>query len=280
MQGWRRSQPVLNRRYRHRERVDPFFLIYPALGLLSGVLAGLLGIGGGLVLVPALLFILPRDGVAAEVAPHVAIATSLATVIVTSLAATWSQHLRGAVRWDLVRRMGAGLALGAFAGAFVADLLPGTVLRMGFGLFALWAAFGMIRGRLAQRRGALPGTPGFASVGLLIGHISALVGIGGGTMTVPFLHWRGLPLQQAVATSSACGLAIALGGTLGYALQHHASGGLMLGYVHGPAALGIGLASLVAAPLGVRMAHRLSTRMLTRIFALLLALVAIRLLIP
>jgi len=257
--------------------VDFFFLIYPAVGLVSGLLAGLLGIGGGLVIVPALLFILPHQGVPGVVTPHVAVATSLATVIVTSMVATHSHHRRGAVQWPIVWRMGAGLALGALAGAFIADALPGTLLKTGFGLFALFVALVMAL-RIEPPAGRPLSGIGLMSAGAVIGQISALIGIGGGTMTVPLLRWSRLPLHQAIATSSACGLPIALGGTLGFSLLHKEIGSYAVEYIHWSAALGIGVASLVSAPLGVRLAHRLSTPVLTRVFAFFLALVALRLL--
>lgn len=258
--------------------MDLFFIAYPAVGLLSGVLAGLLGIGGGIVIVPALLFILPHAGFAEEITPHVAVATSLASVIITSIAAAYSHHRRGAVQWPVVRRMGAGLLLGAAAGAYVAGALPGSVLRFAFGVFALITAAVLAFRLQPPMGGPLPSWPALTGMGVLIGHVSALVGIGGGTMTVPFLQWRRVPLHQAIATSSACGLPIALGGSLSFALMHQYPGTPALGYIHWPAACGIGLASLLTAPLGVRLAHHLSVRTLTRIFAVFLALVAARLL--
>lgn len=257
--------------------MDLFFFIYPAVGLVSGLLAGLLGIGGGLVIVPALLFILPHDGLPGAVTPHVAVATSLATVIVTSLVATYSHQRHGAVEWSAVRRMGIGLAPGAIAGAFVADALPGTMIKMAFGIFALLVALIMVM-RIEPPAGRSLSGFGLAGAGVVIGHVSALIGIGGGTMTVPLLRWCRLTMHRAIATSAACGLPIALGGTLGFSLLHGEAGSYTVDYVHWPAALGIGLASVVSAPLGVRSAHRLSTPVLTRVFAFFLALVALRLL--
>ena len=257
--------------------MDIFFFIYPVVGLISGLLAGLLGIGGGLVIVPALLFILPYEGLPVAVTPHVAVATSLATVIVTSLVATYSHQRRGAVEWSAVRRMSIGLALGAIAGAFVADALPGAAIKMAFGIFALLVALTMVM-RIEPPAGRPLSSFSLAGAGAVIGHVSALIGIGGGTMTVPLLRRCRLTMHRAIATSSACGLPIALGGTLGFSLLNGEAGSYTVDYVHWPAALGIGLASVVSAPLGVRLAHRLSTPVLSRVFALFLVLVALRLL--
>jgi len=258
--------------------VEYIFLAYPVVGLLSGVLAGLLGIGGGLIIVPALLFILPYQAGSSVSSIHVAVATSLATVIMTAAVATYSHHRRGAVSWPIVSRMAGGLALGAFTGAAVADALPADILRNCYGVFALGVAAHMAF-RSQPAAGALPGGLGLLGVGMLIGHISAIVGIGGGTMTVPFLRWCRLPFQQAVATSSACGLPIALGGTLGFTLLHPGLDGLMTGYIHWPAALGVGMASLLAAPWGVRLAHKVSRVALNYIFSIFLAIVGVYLLI-
>ena len=255
------------------------FLLYPLVGLLSGVLAGLLGIGGGLIIVPALLLILPLHGVSAAISMHVAVATSLATVILTALAASYSHHRRGAVQWPIVSRMAAGLALGAASGAWLADAMPVTLLRHCYGVFVLLVAAQMImRSPVAKTRGML-GRTALAGAGLLIGHLSAIVGIGGGTLTVPLLRWRGLPLAQAVATSSACGLPIALGGSLGFVLLDNDVSAYTAGYIHWPAALGIGLASVLAVPWGVRLAHGVSSLALIRIFSIFLVIVGVHLLL-
>lgn len=247
---------------------------------MSGVLAGLLGVGGGLIIVPALLFILPQINVATAIVPQMAVATSLASVIITSVAATYSHHRRSAVRWPVVARMGIGLAVGACSGAWFAAALPGPILRMSYGVFACAVALVLALRAQPAPRADLPGAVGLAGAGIVIGAVSAVVGIGGGTLTVPFLRWRRVAMQHAVATSSACGLPIALGGTLGFILLHEQGGMYTLGYVHWPAALGIGFASVLTVPYGVRLAHRLSSVALTRVFALALALIGLRLLIP
>lgn len=251
------------------------FLIYALIGAAGGLLAGLLGIGGGLVIVPALLWALPYRGLGAAVTPHAAIATSLATVIVTSTAAAYAQHRRGAVDWPLVRALAPGLALGALAGALGATgLAPGTLKTL-VGLFALAVGVQMGLGLRITRQGRLPGIPGLLAVGAAIGALSAMVGVGGGTLTVPFLHWGRVAMRRAIATSSACGFPIAIAGSLGFTLGRSTQ----VGAIYWPAALWIAGASIVFAPLGVRLSHRVPNLWLTRGFSLLLAIVAMRLIL-
>jgi len=259
--------------------VSLFFLCYPLIGLCSGFLAGLLGIGGGLVVVPALLLIFPYQGLAAAGIVHTAIATSLATVIITSLVASYAHHQRQAVEWSVVWRMAPALLMGALTGAMLTSGLSGVVLRTVFGGFALLVAVQMGFGLHVAPQRHLPATPILALVGGLIGLISAMVGVGGGTLTVPFLRWRDMLMQRAVATSSACGLPIALGGSLGFTLTEalHGQTAIPSMGIYWPAALWIGAASIVAAPLGVRVTHRISTSLLTRAFAVILAIIGLRL---
>jgi hypothetical protein len=256
-----------------------FVLIYPLIGLLSGFLAGLLGIGGGLVIVPALLLIFPYQGVAAAVVTHTAIATSLATVVVTSLIATYSHHRHGAVDWPIFRKMAPGLLGGALIGAMVTSHLPGETLRVLFGLFALMAALQMGLQLQPASQGHVPATPWIMVVGAIIGMLSALVGVGGGTMTVPFLRWSNVVMQRAVATSSACGFPLAAGACLGFTLADEVAGGAAVvnNAIYWPAALWIAAASLVAVPLGARFTHRISILSLSRIFAFTLAVIGLRL---
>ena len=239
-------------------------IVYPLLGLFSGFLAGLLGIGGGLVIVPALLLIFPYQGFAAAVITHAAIATSLATVVVTSLIAAYSHHRHGAVDWAIFRKMAPSLFGGALIGSIVTSHLPSDTLRVLFGVFALIVAAQM----------------GFQTlVGAVIGMLSALVGVGGGTMTVPFLRWSTVMMQRAVATSSACGFPIAAGACLGFSLAEGITGGTALANnaIYWPAALWIAFASLVAVPLGAQFTHRISVPSLSKIFAIILAIIGLRL---
>jgi len=260
------------------------WLAYLALGACAGLLAGLLGVGGGLIIVAALVWLLPAQGVPAASVMHVALATSLASIILTGLASARAHHQRGSVLWPSVRWLVPGLLLGGLLGAGIADQLDGTTLRYGVATFCLLAAtqlaFGTPRGgaeRLDEPRGPL-----LSAAGLAIGGLSALVGIGGGSMTVPLLVWLGTPPVRAVGTSAACGVAIGLASALGYALLGPPMGALpagSVGYVYLPAAAGIAIASVACAPLGARIAHRLSGPVLKRVFALLLLAVGVSLLI-
>jgi hypothetical protein len=261
--------------------VNDALLVYAALGALAGLLAGLLGVGGGLVIVPVLSWSFSAQGLPAAYVMQLALGTSLATIVFTSLASLRAHHGRGAVRWPLVARLAPGVVLGALAGAGLAERLGSELLERLFGVFELAVALHMAFGRGPAAHRQLPGGPGLALAGGLIGLASALFGIGGGTLTVPFLAWCNVPLRQAVATSSAVGLPIALGGAAGFVLA-----GLdaqlpawALGYVHLPALAGIAVASMLLAPLGARLAHTLPLTLLRRGFALFLAAVGTRMLL-
>jgi uncharacterized membrane protein YfcA len=256
------------------------WVLYPLLGVVAGVLAGLLGVGGGLVLVGALAWLLPWQGVPAPIAMHAALATSLASILVTGLSSARSHHRRGSVLWPTAEWLLPGLLLGAWAGSRIATALDGPTLRAGVAGFCLLMAVQLLaewpRSRQADGE-AIPRGAGMSLAGSVIGAVSALVGIGGGSMTVPLLIWRGVAPVRAVGTSSACGVGIAVASAIGYAGQSPtlAMPAGSIGYVFVPAALGIGLASMLAAPLGVRLAHRVSPRTLKRIFAGFLVLMAL-----
>jgi len=251
--------------------------LYLALGAVAGVMAGLLGIGGGLVLVAALVWLLPTQGIPAQEAVHVALATALASIVLTGLSSARAHHGRGSVLWPTVAWLVPGMLLGGWLGSGLAIGLDGAWLRVGIaaycGLAALQMALDWPRAR--QERADAPRGPGYALAGTGIGALSALVGIGGGSMTVPLLVWRGVRPVRAVGTSSACGVAIAVASAAGYALQGAPQGlpAGSWGYVYLPAAAGIAVASVLAAPLGTRLAHRLSGTALRRVFATFLALV-------
>ena len=251
--------------------------MYLALGAVAGVLAGLLGIGGGLVLVAALAWLLPKQGVPADAAMHAALASSMASIVLTAASSARAHHQRGSVLWPTVAWMVPGVLVGGWLGSRVAIGLDGEVLRWCVALYCyivsallLWS-----RRRDAQGRDAPTGLP-YTAAGTGIGAVSALVGIGGGSMTVPLLVWRGVAPVRAVGTSSACGVFIGLGSALGYALQAPAHALPLhgaVGYVYLPAAIGVALASVLAAPLGTRLAHAISGTALKRVFAAFLLLV-------
>ena len=257
------------------------FLLFPLLGLVAGILAGLLGVGGGLVLVAALAWLLPLFGVPPEAAMHAALASSLASIVLTAASSARAHARRGSVLWPTVAWMVPGLLLGAWLGSGVAVKLDAQTLRWivaGYCLLAAWQT-GFGRSRAPADGSEVPAPRGWpmSAAGGGIGVLSALVGIGGGSMTVPLLVWRGVKPVRAVGTSSACGVAIGLSAAVGYAL-HAPSGALPahgIGYVYLPAAIGVALASVLAAPWGTRLAHRLSGNALRKVFALFLLLVAL-----
>lgn len=252
--------------------------LYLLLGAVAGVLAGLLGVGGGLVLVAALVWLLPTQGVPAEQAVHAALATALASILMTGLSSARAHHRRGSVSWPTVAWLVPGVLVGGWLGSLLATRLDGGLLRGLIAGYCYLAALqlGLDWPRARPERADAPRGPGYTAAGGLIGAISALVGIGGGSMTVPLLVWRGLRPVRAVGTSSACGVAIAVASAAGYALHGPAPGQLppgSWGYVFLPAAAGIALASVLTAPLGTRIAHRISGQALRRLFAGFLLLV-------
>jgi uncharacterized membrane protein YfcA len=257
-------------------------LLFLALGAVAGVLAGLLGVGGGLVLVAALAWLLPGVGVPQEAAMHAALASSLASIVLTAAASARAHHGRGSVLWPTVRWMVPGLLVGGWLGSGIAVRIDGDALRWIVAGYCLLAAAQLLFGRTrAPADGPVPAPRGAAMTlaGTAIGAVSAVVGIGGGSMTVPLLVWRGVAPVRAVGTSSACGVAIGLASAVGYALHapHGALPQFALGYVYLPAAIGVAAASVFAAPYGMRLAHRLDGASLKRVFAAFLVAVGVSL---
>lgn len=249
-------------------------LIFLTVGAAAGLLAGLFGVGGGLIMVPALAFLLPRQGIGETVVMQVAIGTSLAVISVTSIASLLAHHRRGGVLWPVFRRMAPGLALGAVAGAFAAHALPAIALKRIVGVGALLVALQMFLDTQPKTAGQLPGVAGLFAAGSVIGSLSALIGIGGGSLNVPFLSWCRIDMRQAVGTSAACGLPIALAGALGFVLAGWGVQGLppySLGYVSLAGFVSIATASVLTAPLGAQLAHALPPKILKKSFAVLLA---------
>lgn len=252
---------------------------YVGLGLVVGFVAGLLGVGGGLIVVPVMIMLLHAQGLAAGVEPQVALGTSLASILFTALSSVRAHHRHGAVEWPLVRRITPGVLLGTLAGALLAAQVSAQVLKLFFVAFLFYAATQMwLDFKPAPHRG-LPGRAGTTLAGGVIGAVSSWVGIGGGTLSVPFMLWHNVPLHRAIATSAAIGFPIAAAGATGYALGGRDAAGLpagSLGFVYLPALAGIVVGSVLTAPLGARTAHRLPVRPLKRIFAVLLLILALR----
>ena len=247
--------------------------IYLTLGAGVGLLAGLLGVGGGLIIVPVLVMEFHAAHVPAHVIMHLAIGTSLATIVLTSSASVYTHHRHRAVLWPVVAWITPGIVVGALLSSWFASLMHSDGLKIIFGIFEILIALQMVIGIRPPPSRTLPGAVGLSATGGVIGAVAALLGIGGGAMTVPFLTWCNVSIRQAVATSAATGLPIAVSGTLGYILTGLHEPLLpenSLGFVYWPALLCIAAASLLAAPLGATLAHRLPTAGLKRIFALLL----------
>nr|WP_235937707.1 sulfite exporter TauE/SafE family protein [Marinobacter caseinilyticus] len=253
--------------------------VYLSLGAVAGVLAGMLGIGGGLVIVPVLIFSFDMQGVSPEIAAHLAVGTSLATIIFTSISSILSHHARHAVRWDIFRPMMMGIVLGAALGAWTASLLSGAALELIIGVFVLLVAIKMLLDVNPPPGRAVPGSMGLGAAGASVGWVSAIFGIGGGTLTVPFLSWCNVRMQHAVGTSAACGLPIALAGSLTNVATGWQATTLpeySLGFVYVPALVGVAITSVIFARFGAALAHRLDARLLKRIFAVLLVIIGIR----
>ncbi|MFK7888251.1 MAG: sulfite exporter TauE/SafE family protein [Gammaproteobacteria bacterium] len=249
------------------------------VGALAGLVAGLFGIGGGVITVVALVLVLPQLGVPEARIMHVALGTSLFAIVMTSVSSTLSHHRRGGVRWPVALRLAPAAALGALAGGAVAHYLPDQALRVGFGLFLLIVALRLGRSPAEPRERPLPGPLGLWSVGGVIGALSSWTGIGGGSLSGPFLMAHGVVPREAVGTSAAVGFPIAVAGAAGYVAGGWAVDGLpaqCVGYVFWPAALVLGLAAMTIAPIGAKIAHALPARYLKMAYALLLTASALR----
>ena len=247
------------------------------LGAGTGFLAGLLGIGGGMLMVPFVTFILTSKGFPAEYTVKMAVATSLATICFTSLSSVRAHHRRGAVLWPIVRTLAPGIVLGSLLGAQVAVALPGKVLSVLFAAFVAFSATQMFLDRKPKPTRTLPGPLGTFGVGGVIGLLSSLVGAGGAFISVPFMTWCNVKIHDAVGTSSALGFPIALAGTLGYVWAGQGMPQMppgSIGYLYLPGLVVIALASMSTAPLGARLAHSMDIRPLKKVFASVLYVLA------
>ena len=259
--------------------LDPILIAeLAALGLGTGFLAGLLGIGGGMLMVPFITIIMGHRGVPADLAVKMAIATSMATIIFTSVSSVRAHHTRGAVRWDIVRRLAPGIVNGSHVGSLgVFALLKGTALAIFFALFVGFSATQMFLDKKPAPTRQMPGAGGQLAAGGAIGFISGLVGAGGGFISVPFMTWCNVSIHNAVATSAALGFPIAVANVLGYAVSGQSVQGLpagSFGYIWLPALAVIAICSVFTAPLGAKAAHSLPVRKLKRVFASILYLLA------
>ncbi len=245
-------------------------VVYLLVGALAGLVGGLFGLGGGAVIVPILIYSFAVSGFSPEILTHLALGTSLATIIVTSASAVVAHHRKRAVLWPLMWSMVPGICLGAAFGGLFAATLSGPLLQLGFGVFLLLVAAQMGLGLRPHSARDLPGLPGKFVGSAGIGFFSGIFGIGGGSLTVPFLAWCNVAMARAVATSSALGFPIAISGAITYMLAGMGRADLpegSLGYVYLPALFGIALASTPCARIGANLAHRLQEKLLRRLYA-------------
>jgi uncharacterized protein len=258
------------------------WLAYLGIGAMVGFAAGLLGIGGGVVMVPLLVLVFRASGVSAEHIVHVALGTALAAMIFTSLSSMRAHHAHDAVDWKIARAMSPGMLAGSFVAALVAGFIPTRPLALGFTALVFYAATQILLNLKPPGSRDLPGAGGLFGAGAAIGAVSSLLAAGGAFMTIPFLAWCKVPLRRAIGTAAANGLPIAVAGTAGYVLNGARGENLppmSVGYVYLPALAAVVVTSMLAAPVGARLAHRLPVRRLRQLFAALLYLFAVRMLI-
>jgi len=254
--------------------MDPLMILaLLAMGCFGGFAAGLLGIGGGMILVPFITMVLTARGVPDELVVHMAIATSLGTIMFTSLSSVRAHHKHGAVVWRIVRLLAPGILIGSTIGPWIGKQMNTATLSVFFGVFVAFSATQMLINKKPAAARDLPKAPGMFAAGGVIGVLAGLVGAGGGFVSVPFMTWCGIRIHQAVATSAALGFPIALAGTLANIVYGWGEPGLpaySLGFIYVPALLIIVAASVVMAPIGARTAHKMPVRQLQRVFAVIL----------
>lgn len=258
-----------------------WWLAYLATGAFSGFFAGMLGIGGGLIMVPMLVFVLEAQGIPGELVLHLALGTSMAAIAFTAMSSVRAHHVHGAVIWSIVRDISPGIVFGTLFGTTLAASLETRPLSILFSVFVYLAAGQILLNFKPRPSRGLPGKAGMFGVGSVIGGVSSLVAVGGGIMSVPFMTWCNVSMHRAIGTSAAIGLPIAVAGTLGYianGLRVEPLPEYSLGFIYLPALVGLAAASMVTAPLGARTAHRLPVHSLRRVFAAFLLVLATRML--
>jgi len=253
-----------------------FYLIF---GAIVGVLAGLLGVGGGVILVPILDITLAMEKIDMSVAHHMALATSMGSIIFTSISSARSHNKRGVIRWDIVKTMTPGLLAGTFLGSFVVAGIPVKPLKIIFAAFLFYAATQMILDFKPKASRHLPGTLGLLLVATAIGAISSFIGIGGGALTIPFLAMCNVPMINVIGVSAALGFPIALAGSIGFIVNGSGVPNLpayALGFIYLPALAGLVCASMLTAPVGVKLSHSLPVKTIKRFFGFFLCAMGLR----
>jgi uncharacterized protein len=264
-------------------------ILYLITGSFAGILAGLLGVGGGAIVVPALAFIFLKSGMPVEQVMHLAIGTSLTAMIFTSFFSALSHHKYGRVEWSAIKKFIPGILVGVIIGSFLSTKLPTKILSIGFAIYLLFIAIQMLlkkekkENQAQQKNSTIKETNiVMASGGVLIGVLSGLLGIGGGTLTIPLLTHLGKSIHKAIGTSAACGFFITIFGTVSYIFLSANIPNLpkgSLGFIYLPAAFGVAIMSSICAPIGSKISGSLSPKILTRCFSIMLIVIAINMLI-
>lgn len=260
---------------------NEWWLAYPVLGAFVGFFAGLLGVGGGGIMVPVLASLFAAQHFAADRLVHLALGTSMAAIVLTSISSLRAHHRHGAVRWDIVRYIAPGILLGTFGATFIASHVDSKPLAVFFACFMAYVSTQMLLNIKPKPSRDLPGAVGLTGVGLGIGGVSALVAIGGGSLSVPFMTWCNVKMQHAIGTSAAIGLPIALAGTAGYLVNGWNAEGMppySFGFIYLPALVLVSLVSTITAPFGARLAHQLPVATLKKIFAAVLVSLSLKML--
>jgi len=253
--------------------MNEWFVGYLVLGAVAGFFAGLLGVGGGAIMVPVLALMFDAQGFPEQHLMHLALGTSMATIVFTSISSLRAHHGHGAVVWPIVKSIAPGIVVGTLLGAQIAGRVPTKPLAIFFALFIAYVAVQMILNVKPKPSRQLPGKAGMFGVGAFIGGISALVAIGGGSLSVPFMTWCNVKVHHAIGTSAAIGFPIALAGTIGYMVSGYGAGNLPAGswgFIYLPALAATVIVSMLVAPLGARVAHSLPVPTVKKIFAALL----------
>ncbi len=257
-------------------------LSFVLLGSFVGFMAGLLGIGGGGIMVPILVSIFLLQGIPVDSVVHLALGTSMASIIATSISSLRAHNSREGVLWDVVKKMAPGIVLGTFLATFIASYLNSIYLAIFFAVFMACVSIQMFLNKKPKASRKLAGSAGLFAAGSGIGAISALVSIGGGSLTVPYLIWQNINVKKAIGTSAAIGLPISIAGTFGYLINGWANSSpqdFTLGFIYFPAVLLISLASFFTAPYGARLAHKLPVPILKKVFSILLITLSIKMLV-
>ena len=259
-----------------------WWLGYLAVGAVVGFFAGLLGIGGGAIIVPLLVMLFTAQGLPMTNVLHLAVGTSMASILFTSVSSVRAHALRGVLRWDITLKITPGVLAGGLLGAYLTHYFSTFGFAVFFTAFVFVMATNMLLDKRPNPSRDLPGALGMTIVGVLISGFSALAAVGGAAMTVPYLLYCNVPMLQAIGTAATIGFPIAVAGTIGFVatgLNAPELPAYSVGYVYLPALAGLTIASMLLAPVGAALAHRLPTKRLKQIFAVLLYVLALRMLV-